>query len=82
MLDLMEARVVAAEGRTAAAQMLAQGVRERMRSRQLEAFELEASLAIAEIGHNRPAARALATRAKRDGFLLVARKAAKVAESA
>jgi serine/threonine protein kinase/tetratricopeptide (TPR) repeat protein len=79
MLDLMEARMLAAEGRTTAAQMLAQGVRERMQSRQLEAFELEASLAIAEIGHDRPAARALASRAKRDGFLLVARKAAKVA---
>jgi tetratricopeptide (TPR) repeat protein/tRNA A-37 threonylcarbamoyl transferase component Bud32 len=78
MLDLMDARVLAAEGRSAAAVALAQGVRDRMRSRQLEAFELEAALVIAEITHDRTAARQLAARARRDGFLLVMRKASAI----
>jgi tetratricopeptide (TPR) repeat protein len=78
-LDLADARVLAAEGRTMAAVNLARDVRERMRSRQLEAFELEAALAVAEIGRDRAAAKALSSRATRVGFLLIARKAARAA---
>jgi hypothetical protein len=70
--------VLAAEGKQAEALKLAQGVRDRMRSRELEAFELEAALTLAEIRRDRPAAKALAARAMREGFLLIARKAARI----
>ncbi len=75
MLDLVEARVLAAEGKTDEGVRLAQRVRERVRPRQLKAFELASSLAIAELSRDRVAAAQLAARATRDGFLLIARKA-------
>ena len=75
MLDLVEARVLAAEGKTDEGVRLAQRVRERVRPRQLKAFELASSLAIAELSRDRAAAAQLAARAARDGFLLIARKA-------
>ena len=75
LLDLAEARVLAAEGKRAEAVQRAQAVRERMRSRQLRALEFEADLAVAEIAADDTAATRLASRAERAGFRLVARKA-------
>ena len=75
MLDLMQARVLAAEGKTAAAGAQARDVRNRMRSRQLRAFELEADLVMLLAQPNRSAAEQLATTARDAGFLLIARKA-------
>ena len=75
VLDLADARVMAAEGRLAEALRLAEAVRARMRSRQLQAFELEAALALAELGKDRSGAKQLAARAQRAGFQLIARKA-------
>ena len=67
--------MLAAEGKTDEGVRLAQRVRERVRPRQLKAFELAAALAIAELTRDRAAAAQLAARATRDGFLLIARKA-------
>ena len=75
VLDLADARVMAAEGKTADALRLADAVRTRMRSRQLQALELEAALALAELGKDRSGAKQLAARAQRAGFQLIARKA-------
>jgi tetratricopeptide (TPR) repeat protein len=74
-LDLMEARVQAAEGKADAAVARARTVRDRMRDRQLSAFELEAELVILQAKPNRSAAEELAKRAGDAGFLLIARKA-------
>lgn len=75
LLDLTEARVLALEGNKAAAVKLVTDVQSRMRTRQLRAFELEAALVLSEVNGDAGAARQLATRAQRAGFLLVARKA-------
>jgi hypothetical protein len=50
-----------------------------MRSRQLDAFELEAVLAMTDISHDRAGAKQLAARARRGGFLLIARRAQQIA---
>jgi len=78
MVDLAEARVLSAEGKRDDAMKMAQAVRDRMHARQLEAFELEAALVLAEIKHDRAAAKQLVARATKDRFLLIARKAGKV----
>jgi hypothetical protein len=75
-LALTDARVLAEEGQIAAALAAAREVRDRMKIRQLLAYELEADLALVEIRPDREAARRLASRAKDAGFLLIARKAA------
>jgi hypothetical protein len=46
-----------------------------MRGRQLHAFELDALLVLAELRKDRTAAGQLAVRARREGFLLIARQA-------
>jgi len=75
LLDLGDARLLAAEGRLMDAIKAAEEVRTRMRGRQLHAFELDAMLALAELRRDSNAAKQLAARAKREGFLLIARQA-------
>ena len=75
LLDLGDARVLAAEGRLKDAIKAAEDVRTRMRGRQLHAFELDAMLALAELRKDRTAATQLSARARREGFLLIARQA-------
>ena len=79
LLDLTDARILAAEGRQADAITAAEEVRTRMRGRQLHAFELDAMLVLAELRKDRKAAMQLAARARSDGFLLIARQAARAA---
>lgn len=75
LLDLADARVLAAEGRGPEAIKAAEDVRVRMRGRQLRAFELDAMLVLVELRKDRSAAAQLAARARREGFLLIARQA-------
>ena len=75
-LDLTQARLLAAEGRTGDAAKLAQQVAARNRRSGLVSFELEAELALLNLQpRNEAQAAALARRARAAGFVQIAREA-------
>ncbi len=76
MLELQDARTLAAAGNRSSAAEKVRNVATRMRSRNLVAFELEAELVLAEIRASDPRSlSSLIDRSRRAQFALVARKA-------